>query len=415
MAEDNMAGSAQDQSFEPVPLIDLVAQYNTISADVQEAVARVMSEQRFILGDEVAEFEHEVAAYCDSRDAIGCASGTDALILSLLACGVQPGDEVITSPFTFFATAGAIHRVGATPVFVDIDPVSFNLDPNLVEEAMTERTRAIMPVHLFGQCAEMEPLWRLAVSSGVAIIEDACQAIGAEYRGRRAGVLGTAGCFSFFPTKNLGGAGDGGMITTDDPELAKRLRRLRVHGDTGGYRHKEVGMNSRLDALQAAILRVKLAHLESWSDARRENAARYEELFAHYGLSEQVTLPQTLSDRRHVFNQYTVRINDGHRDDVLAFLRQHQIGAGIYYPQPLHLQECFADLGYKPGDFPEAEKASASVLSLPVVAELQPHQLETVVAAISAALAAAGSHRSQTIPAPKFLSPEKSGSDKRVA
>jgi len=257
--------ASAEVSGTPVPFIDLVAQYATIREEVRAAVDRCFESQTFILGDEVVQLEKEIAAYCGAKHAIGCASGTDALILALLAAGVQPGDEVITSPFTFFASAGAIHRIGAVPVLVDIDPVSFNLDPRCVEVAITSRTAAIMPVHIFGQCAEMEPLWKLASAYDLPIIEDSAQAIGAEYRGERTGALGKIGCFSFFPTKNLGGAGDGGIMTTQDDDLAARLRRLRVHGDTGGYNHVEVGFNSRLDALQAAVLRVKLRHLDNWT------------------------------------------------------------------------------------------------------------------------------------------------------
>ena len=259
---------------EPIPFIDLKAQFQTIREETLEAVQRVFENQSFILGDEVSEFEYDLAQYCDSREAIGCASGSDALLLALLGLEIGPGDEVITSPFTFFATAGSITHCGATPVFVDIEPGTFNICPEAIEAAITPNTRAIMPVHLFGQCADMEPIWRLATRHGIPVIEDAAQAIGAEYRGRRAGVLGRAGCFSFFPTKNLGAAGDAGAITTDDPELAARLRRLRVHGDVGGYSHAEVGFNSRIDALQAAVLKVKLGHLETWSEARRSGQCR---------------------------------------------------------------------------------------------------------------------------------------------
>jgi dTDP-4-amino-4,6-dideoxygalactose transaminase len=370
----------------PVPFIDLVAQHQTIAAEVREAVDRVFVSQRFVLGEEVAQFEAECAQYCDANDAIGCASGTDALVLALMALGIGPGDEVITSPFTFFATAGAIHRVGAQPVFVDIEPVSMNLDPDEVVRAITKKTRAIMPVHIFGQCAVMEPLWRTAVQHGLAIIEDAAQAIGAEYRGRRAGVLGTIGCFSFFPTKNLGGAGDGGLMTTDDPELSRRLRLLRVHGDVGSYRHTEVGLNSRLDALQAAVLRVKLQHLGRWTEARRHNAKRYHTLFEKYRLLDHVILPRELPECRHVYNQFTIRVRHGRRDAVLASLRSQQIGAAIYYPIPLHLQDCFAPLGYKQGDLPASEAAAADVLSLPIFPELGAERQESVVRGIAHAL-----------------------------
>jgi dTDP-4-amino-4,6-dideoxygalactose transaminase len=386
MTEVSQSAAGHVPQSPPVPFIDLVAQHQTIAGEIHEAVDRIFSQQHFILGDEVAEFECDIAEYCDARSAIGCASGTDALLLGLMALGIGPGDEVITSPFTFFATAGAIHRVGAIPVFVDIDPVSYNLDPERVEAAVSVRTKAIMPVHIFGQCVDMEPLWRLAVRERLTIIEDACQAIGAEYRGRRAGVLGTLACFSFFPTKNLGGAGDGGLVTTDDPELAAVIRRLRVHGDTGGYRHVEVGINSRLDALQAAVLRVKLAHLENWTEGRRANAARYAELFDHYGLNDVADLPRELPDRRHVYNQYSMRIKAGRRDALLTSLREQKIGAAIYYPQPLHLQKCFEYLGYKPGDLPVAEEVSADILSLPIFAELTVSQQEHVVRAIARGL-----------------------------
>lgn len=363
----------------PVPFIDLVAQYKTIRNEVREAVDRCFESQTFILGDEVVQLENEIAAYCDSAFAIGCASGTDALILALLAAGVQPGDEVITSPFTFFASAGAIHRVGARPVLVDIDPVSFNIDPACVEKAITSRTAAIMPVHIFGQCAEMEPLWRLSAAYDLPIIEDSAQAIGAEYRGRRTGVLGTIACFSFFPTKNLGGAGDGGIMTTDDPDLAARLRRLRVHGDLGGYNHVEVGFNSRLDALQAAVLRVKLRHLDSWTAGRNRNAERYHRMCQEVGLAEVMQLPATLPDRRHVFNQYTTRITGGRRAQVMKSLKEQQIGCAVYYPIPLHLQKCFEYLGYRKGDLPEAELAAEEVLSLPIYAELPADHQRRVV------------------------------------
>lgn len=399
MADDAPAAAADPSSVAGVPLIDLKAQYRTIAAEVREAVDAVFAEQMFVLGDEVASLECEIAEYCDSLHAVGCGSGTDALVLSLLALNVGDGDEVITTPFSFFATASTIQRVGAKPVFVDVDPISFNLDPERVEAAVTPRTRAIIPVHLFGQCAEMEPLFRVAVRKRLAVIEDACQAIGAEYHGRRAGVLGTMACFSFFPTKNLGGAGDGGMITTDDAEIAARLRRLRVHGDSGGYDHQEIGLCSRLDALQAAVLRVKLRHLEDWSNARGENARRYRELFRHYELLDAVELPETLPGRRHVYNQFCVRIRGGLRDQVLSHLRENHIGAAIYYPKPLHLQTAFRHFGLVEGDFPEAESASREVLALPIYSELQPVQQETVVRGIAAALGRLGSRPSSDAPA----------------
>ena len=373
---------------EPVPFIDLVAQYQTIRDEIRETVDQVFETQQFILGEQVEQLESEIAAYCDARFAIGCASGTDALVLSLLGLGIGPGDEVITSPFTFFASAGAIHRVGARPKFVDIDPVTYNLNTEQVEAAIDENTKAIMPVHIFGQCAEMEPLWRISASKNVPIVEDACQAIGAEYRGRRAGVLGRVGCFSFFPTKNLGGAGDGGIITTDDPDLAARLKRLRVHGDIGGYNHVDVGFNSRLDALQAAVLRVKLRHLENWSEGRRQNARRYGELLRGHNLLSSVDPPSIAPDHRHVFNQYTLRIRGGMRDAIMEYMRGEGVGCAVYYPISLHTQACFEYLGYKADDFPESTRASNEVLSLPIFTELTEQQQNRVVDVLAEAVAA---------------------------
>ena len=370
----------------PVPFISLTEQFAAIRPDVLAAVERVFDAQSFVLGDEVAEFEHDAAAYCDARAGVGCASGTDALLLALTACDVGPGDEVVTSPFTFFATAGAVHRVGATPVFVDVEPDGMNIDPEQVEPAITGRTKALLPVHIFGQTAEMEPIWRLATAHGLPVIEDAAQAIGAEYRGRRAGVLGTVGCFSFFPTKNLGGAGDGGLVTTDDPAVEQRIRRLRVHGDVGGYEHVEVGLNSRLDALQAAVLGVKLKRLDDWTTARQANAARYTAMLEDRGLTDAVTPPATLPERRHVYNQYVVRVPGGRRDAVLNSMRAAGVGAAVYYPKPLHLQRCFADLGYRPGQLPEAERACREVLALPIYAELGEERQATVVATLADAL-----------------------------
>ncbi|MCH2210919.1 MAG: DegT/DnrJ/EryC1/StrS family aminotransferase [Fuerstiella sp.] len=399
---------AQENKFDasgPVPFIDLVAQYQTIRSDVREAVDQVFETQSFVLGDEVSALESQIADYCDARHAVGCASGTDALILSLLAVGVEPGDEVITSTFTFFATASAIHRLGARPVFVDIEPNSFNLCPEQVEKALTNKTRAIIPVHLFGQCAEMEPLWRLSARYKIPVVEDACQAIGAQYRGRKAGVLGTVGCFSFFPTKNLGGAGDGGMIVTDDSDIASRLRRLRVHGDVGGYNHVEVGFNSRLDALQAAVLRIKLGKLDRWSEARRSNAKLYHELFRELNLRSAVEAPPTLPDRRHIYNQFTIRVRGGRRDEVMTSLRKAGIGCAVYYPIPLHLQTCFEYLGYGEGDFPEAERACQEVLSLPIYAEISDEHQHRVVAGLTEAVRSGST----------ITFPDSSDADRRAA
>lgn len=369
----------------PVPLIDLVEQFETQRDEILQAVERVFTKQAFILGDEVAGLEEEVATYCDSRFAIGCASGTDALILALMALDIGPGDEVITTPFTFFATASSIVRVGATPVFVDIEPTTYNLCPAAVEAAITSRTKAIMPVHLYGQCADMKPLWRVAVRHGLPIIEDACQAIGAAYDNRRTGVLGTIGCFSFFPTKNLGGAGDGGMLTTDDKDLNARLRRLRVHGDVGRYEHVEVGLNSRLDALQAAVLRIKLRKLDEWTAKRRENAARYDEAFASMGLQGVISTPATLAPNFHVYNQYCVRVHDNRRSELMNQLKTNQIGHAVYYPAPLHLQKCFQSLGYQAGQFPEAERASREIIALPIYAELGEARQQRVIRSVSKA------------------------------
>jgi len=385
----------------PVPLIDLTAQYRTIQPAVTAAVQRVLESQCFILGDEVNELECDAAQYCDARDAIGCASGSDALLLSLMALAVGPGDEVITTPFTFFATAGAIARTGATPVFVDINPETYCIDPVAVDDAITSRTKAIIPVHLFGQCADMDALLRISVKRDVPLIEDACQAIGAEYNGRKAGVLGATGCFSFFPTKNLGGAGDGGLITTDDAELSKRLRRLRVHGDVGGYTHVELGINSRLDAIQAAILRVKLPLLDQWSEARRTNAARYRELFADRGILDDIELPVEKAYGKHVYNQFTVRIRGDRRDALVKGLRERHIGCNIYYPVPLHVQKCFEHLGYEHGDMPESEAASREVVSLPVFPELTEAQAVRVADGLAATLAEI--RRSNTVSFPFSL------------
>ena len=351
-------------------MLDLKAQHQGISAEVEAAVKSVLESQQFILGPEVRELESEIAAYCECSYAIGCASGSDALLLALMACGVGEGDEVITSPFTFFATAGSVARLGARPVFVDIEPSTFNLDEDRLESAITQRTRAIMPVHLFGQCADMDKINKMAERHGLAVIEDAAQAIGALDRGRRAGSLGLIAAFSFYPSKNLGGAGDGGMLTTNAPGLAERLRRLRAHGAKNKYFHEEVGINSRLDSLQAAILRVKLRRLDEWAEARRANARRYEELFSESGLLQDgiIELPSMREDSFHVFNQFVIRARD--RDRLKQFLKEEGIGSEVYYPLSLHQQDCFKYLGYKRGDFPESERAAAEALAIPIYPEL---------------------------------------------
>ena len=369
-----------------VPLLDLTEQYRGIAGPVQAALLGVVEEQRFILGPVVERFEAELAAHLEVPHAVGCASGTDALLLALRALGVERGDEVVTSPFTFFATAGAIHNVGARPVFADIRPDTFNLDPAAAEAAVTERTRAVVPVHLFGQMAEMEPFRALADRRGVALLEDAAQAIGARQRtGAGAwittGTLGDACAFSFFPTKNLGAFGDAGMVVTPHAETAERLRKLRVHGGRQMYHHEEVGYNSRLDALQAAVLSVKLPHLPGWSAKRRENARFYDEALAGV---EGVATPVVPPENESIFNQYTVRVPGGRRDALAAHLRDHGVGSGVYYPVPLHLQECFAYLGYRRGDFPESERAAEEVLSLPVYPELTESQREHVAASVRA-------------------------------
>ncbi len=364
-----------------VPLLDLKAQFATIQEEVMAAVERVMASQRFILGTEVEELEAQIASLIGSRFAVGCASGSDALILALMALGVGPGAEVITTPFTFFASAGSIARVGARPVFVDIDPATWNLDATAVASAITTNTKAIMPVHLFGLAAEMDEIMRAADAHGVAVIEDAAQAIGAQHRGRAVGSMGRLGCFSFFPTKNLGAAGDGGMITTSDDALAARLRMLRVHGERTRYHYELLGVNSRLDALQAAILGAKLRHLSEWNTARRRNADRYRGLFAQYGLNGFVTLPVEPAGAFHVYHQFTIRVQ--RREALREFLKQQGVGTEIYYPLSLHEQPAFAYLGYKRGDFPEAEAASAEVVSLPIYPELTGEQQEYVVAQIA--------------------------------
>lgn len=363
-----------------VPLLDLRAQYEPLRAETLAAVGRVFESQGFVLGREVGVLEEEIAAYCGARHAVGCANGSDALLLALMALDVKPGDEVLTTPYSFFATAGAIARLGARPVFVDIDSRTYNIDAAKIEAAITERTRALMPVHLYGQCAEMGAVLEIAARRNLPVVEDAAQAIGAADAGRGAGAMGEIGCLSFYPTKNLGGAGDGGMLTTNDDRVAARLRSLRVHGEATKYHHREIGFNSRLDTLQAAVLRVKLPHLDSWSDARSLHAARYRQLFADAGLLEEVGLPFERGDARHIYNQFVVSVGgDGRRDALVEHLRREGVGTEVYYPVPLHLQECFRYLGYGEGDFPEAERAARETLALPVYPELTDAQQQYVV------------------------------------
>ena len=363
-----------------VPLLDLKAQFAPIRDEVLAAVTRVCDSQQFILGAEVEAFERELASLVGSPHAVGVSSGTDALVVALMALGVGAGDEVVTSTFSFFATAGSIARLGARPVLVDIDPGTFNIDVNGVERALTPRTRAIMPVHLFGQCADMAPLMDLASRHGVPVIEDAAQAIGATYEGRRAGAFGALGCFSFFPSKNLGAFGDGGLVTTGDAALAERVRLLRTHGAERQYYHRLIGGNFRLDALQAAVLRVKARHLPEWTAARQRNAARYRELIRGAGLSDVVTLPAEAHGRTHIYNQFVIRVPD--RDRVRAGLQARGVGTAVYYPVPLHMQECFAHLGHRAGDLPHAETAAAESLALPIFGELTADQQEHVVQAL---------------------------------
>jgi dTDP-4-amino-4,6-dideoxygalactose transaminase len=370
--------TASEESFS---FIDLQTQYSGIKGEVLEAVTRVLDKQHFILGQEVSSLESEIGQLIGARFGVGCGSGSDALMLALMAVNVGSGDEVITTPFTFIATAGSIARLGATPVFVDIDPETFNLDWRQLEAAIRRRTKAIIPVHLFGLSAEMSKIMEISRAHGVPVIEDAAQAIGGRYKDQYLGNIGTCGCFSFFPSKNLGGAGDGGMVTTNAPELADRLSILRAHGSRRKYYYEVVGVNSRLDALQAAILRVKLKHLPEWTEGRRCNAHRYRRLFSEAGLNGYVTLPTEPTGTRHVYNQFSIRVQQ--RDRLREHLRQRGIPTEIYYPLPLHLQSAFSYLGYREDSFPEAESASRQVLALPIFAELTEEQQKTVVTAIS--------------------------------
>jgi dTDP-4-amino-4,6-dideoxygalactose transaminase len=368
----------------PVPLLDLEAQYRPIRDEILRAITRVCDSQRFIMGPEIEALERELEAELRVRHAMTVSSGTDAILAVLMALGIGPGDEVITSTYSFFATAGCVERVGATPVLVDIDPVTCNIDPDAVARALSPKTRAIMPVHLYGLCADMDPLLQIASRAGVPVIEDACQAIGATDNGRQAGSMGLAGCFSFFPSKNLGAFGDAGLVTTNDDALAGGIRLLRNHGAEPKYFHKRVGGNFRMDALQAAVLRVKLPHLARWTEMRRENARRYATLFADTGLAERIALPFEPEGRRHVFNQYVVGVPD--RNRVRAVMTERGIGTEVYYPVPFHLQECFAPLGYRLGDFPVAERAADTTLALPIYGELTTGQQRLVVSALAAAL-----------------------------
>jgi dTDP-4-amino-4,6-dideoxygalactose transaminase len=365
----------------PVPLLDLGAQYAPLRDDILAAVTRVCDSQRYIMGPEISAFEEEIAALIGVEHAVSVSSGTDALLLALMTLGVRSGDEVITSTYSFFATAGAIVRSGATPVLVDIDPVTCNIDPAQVVAAITPRTRAIIPVHLYGLSADMDPIVAVASRAGIPVIEDAAQAIGAAYKGKAVGGIGALGCFSFFPSKNLGAFGDAGLLTTNDAALAKSARLLRTHGMEPKYYHHVVGGNFRMDAMQAAILRVKAPHLARWTEGRRANAARYARLFGDSGLADRITLPIEPPGYHHIFNQFVIRSAD--RDRLKRHLDDRGIGNEIYYPVPFHVQPCFAGLGYRQGQFPHAERAARETLAIPIFAELTADQQQTVVDTIA--------------------------------
>ncbi len=365
-----------------VPLLDLSLQHQSLRGEIEAAITGVLDTGQFILGDEVKALEAEVAEYSQSKFAIGCASGSDALLLALMALDVKAGDEVITTPYSFFATVSAITRLGATPVFVDIDPQTYNLDISQIEAKITDRTKAVQPVHLFGQCANMDELRAICQTRGIGIVEDAAQAIGAEDAGRRAGSMSEVGCFSFYPSKNLGGMGDGGMMTTNDEAIANKLFALRGHGMEVRYYHKWIGINSRLDGFQGAILRVKLRRLDEWSNKRKANADRYKQLFTDAGVTEQITLPFERENVRHIYNQYVIRVPNK-RDELRQYLTDNGIGTDIYYPVSLHLQECFEYLGLKEGDFPESEKASRETIALPIFPEMTEEQQDYVVEKIA--------------------------------
>lgn len=373
-----------------VPMLDLKRQFKSIGDQMNAILQSVNETGQFVLGPEVKKLEESVAKYSKTNYAVGCASGSDALLLSLMAANIGNGDEVIVPSFTFFATASCVPRVGATPVFADIDPITYNLDPKKVEEKITEKTRAIIVVHLFGQAGDMTAFQEIAKNAEkktgkkVYIIEDSCQAIGAELDGTPVGNWGDASCLSFYPTKNLGGAGDGGMVVCNDQEIADRVRLLRGHGMAPRYYHKEIGINSRLDSYQAAILNVKLPYLDQWTEARGKNAAYYEKLFSDAALAEHIVTPKTVGNRRHVWNQYVIRVLNGKRNELRAYLAELKIGTDVYYPLGLHQQECFAYLGYKPEDLPETLKAANEVLALPIYPELTPEEQEYLVEKVKA-------------------------------
>ncbi|HSQ57145.1 MAG TPA: DegT/DnrJ/EryC1/StrS family aminotransferase [Gemmata sp.] len=363
----------------PVPLCDINARYRFLKAQIDAAVTRVLSSGQVVLGPEVAAFEKEAAAFCGAQFAVGCGSGTDALVLALHALGIGPGDEVIIPPFTFFASAGAVCRVGATPVFVDIDPLTFNLDPSLIEAKLSRRTKAVMPVHLFGQCCDMQGIWDIAEDHQLYVVEDAAQSFGSEYRGRRCGTLGVVAAMSFYPTKNLGAFGDAGLVTTNSPEIDRKLRALRVHGSDVKYYHKYIGYNMRLDPIHATTLRVQLPHVAGWLDERQAAARRYDKLIEAANLHGFMRRPIAKPDRKHTFNQYVVRVPAIHRDRLVKHLKDNSIGVEVYYPLSLHEQECFKHLGYRKGDFPTSEEAAATVLALPMFPEITDAQQRRVV------------------------------------
>ncbi|MDZ4817372.1 MAG: DegT/DnrJ/EryC1/StrS family aminotransferase [Planctomycetota bacterium] len=362
-----------------VPLLDVARQHEPLHHEIRAAIDRVCTSGRFVLGPDCTELEKNVAAYTQAKHAIACASGSDALLLALMALRILPGDEVILPRSTFFPTVSAAWRLGAMPVFADIDPVTYNLDPKCVKARISRATKAILPVHLYGQCADMDALRDLATAHGLPLIEDAAQAIGAEHRGRAAGTIGDIGCFSFYPTKNLGGFGDGGLVTTNRDDLAERLKLLRAHGMEPRYYHQVVGINSRLDTIQAAVLNVKFPHLDTWADQRRANADRYAQLFQESGLSRLLALPTTSPHCKHVWNQYVIRVPNNRRDLLRQYLAQANVGTEIYYPVPLHQQACFRGLGYGKGSLPHSEQAAHETLALPIFPELQPAELQTVV------------------------------------
>jgi dTDP-4-amino-4,6-dideoxygalactose transaminase len=364
-----------------IPLLDLQAQYAPLRDEIVAAVTRVCDSQRYIMGPEVTAFEEEIASIIGVRHAVSLSSGTDALLVALMALDIKPGDEVITSTYSFFATAGAIARVGARPVLVDIDPVTFNINPAAIPAVITQRTKAILPVHLYGLSADMDPILALGERHGIPVIEDAAQAIGSTYKGRAVGGIGMAGCFSFFPSKNLGALGDAGLLTTEDAAFAQRAKLLRNHGMEPKYYHHLVGGNFRMDAIQAGVLRVKAPHLAAWTEARRMNAQRYVRLFHERGLQDRVTLPVEPAGLRHIFNQFVIRVAD--RDGLKAELDRRHIGNEIYYPVPFHLQPCFEYLGYRRGDFPVAERAANQSLAIPIYSELTLEQQQSIVDAIA--------------------------------